>query len=373
MVDTHRLAEQLELLYASVLDISSLGTFNQRLAEATDSHITGVLIHDVTAGRAGISHIHGVNNTLMGELLTQLDLRDDPWMQKAMPQLASGRLLDSDDLLPRREALDSGFFNDYYRQLGIVQQVVSVGMYDGSNSVTLTMCHGDSERVYGEAELGLLRALTPHWINAYAIMRRIGHLESDVSTLEQALERSPVAMFMLGDDLRVQRVNAAAEHLLSTGVLKRAGGRLFKDGHGGIELQGLLHRALRGSSRLQEGDVEKVVLRGADGVPCLTLTAHRLVRWSPQEIGTLLVFVREVRRAPTSLQAAMQGLFGLTVAEARLALALYRHVDSSLAAKECGITSGSALSRLKTIYHKTGERSQASLVRLMAAVAAASG
>ncbi len=373
MATADRLGNLLEPLYASVLDVNALGTFNQRLAEATDSHITGVLIHDVAGGRGQVSHIHGVDNAHIASLLAEMDLRDDPWMKRVTPRLAIGRVLNTEDLLPRREAQNSGFYNNYYRKLGIVQQVASVGLYDGTNSVTLSLCHGDMARAYGEAELGLLRTLTPHWINAYAMLRRIGGLQQQVATLEQALERSPVAMFMLTDTLRICRTNAAAEGLLGAGLLGCEAGALVVNGRADIGLQALLQRALRGDSRLSDGDVEKLVVYDASDRPSLVVTAHRLPQWTAQEPGALLVFAREVKQASVSLEPTLQRLFGLTVAESRLALALYRHADAGAAAQECGITTGTALGRLKTVYDKTGERGQASLVRLVATVAAAGG
>jgi len=371
VADRDLLAELLQPLYASVLDPSQLDVFNRRLAEATDSHITGMLIHDVAGGRAHVSCIHGVDNVRMGELLSELDLRDDPWMRRVTPQLAIGRVLNTDDFVARSEAMCSGFHNAYYRQLGIVQQVASVGLYDGTNSVTLSLCHGNAKRMYGEAELGLLRALTPHWINAYAMLRRMGHLEQQVASLEQALDRSPVAMFMLKEDLRICRSNAAADRLLDAGVLRRESGMLVVNGRARAGLNALLQRALRGNSQLLGGDVEKLLLHDADERPCLVMTAHRLVEACAQEQGALLVFAREVKQASVALEPALRRLFGLTEAESRLALALYRHADTGAAARDCGITSGTALSRLKTIYDKTGERSQTSLVRLLAAVSMA--
>lgn len=361
----------LEPLYASVLDLSALDTFNQRLAEATDSHISGVLIHDVTGGRAQVSRIHGVDSARMGVLLAELDLRDDPWMQRVTPRLATGRVLGTEQVLARTEAVRSGFYDAYYRQLGIVEQAASVGLHDGTNSVTLSICHGQPQRFYGETELGLLRELTPHWINAYAMLRRMQHLEQRAATFEQALEQAPVAMFVLAHDLRLLRCNAAGDALLGRGVVRRAGGRLATRAGAPQGLHALLQRALRGGSRLQGGDVERLVLDDGDAQPALALTAHRLTEWSglPQQ-AALLVFVREIRQAPQALGSVLQALFDLTEAEARLALALYRHADIPLAAEACGITPGTAQGRLKVVYGKTRERGQVALVRLISTIAA---
>lgn len=369
MAESSRLGELLEPLYGAVLDPSALDVFNQRLAEITDSHITGVLIHDVAGGRGEISRIHGIDNRQMLRLLSEVDLREDPWMKRVTPQLATGRVLDSDAMLPRREALQSGFYDVYYRQLGIVQQVAAVGLYDGSSSVTLSMCHGDLRRAYGKQELGLLQTLTPHWINAYAMLRRMELLQQQVDTLEQALEQAPVAMFVLDEELRICNSNAAAESLLQRGVLKQRGGILLGGNEDADGVQELLQRALRLNSLVRGGDIEKRILRDTDNRTSLVLTAHRLMEWSQHQRGALLVFVRELGVAGASVGRTLQELFELTEAESRLALAMYQHVDVATAARACGITSGTAMGRLKTIYDKTEERGQANLVRLVAAVA----
>lgn len=370
MLDDAILDDLLEPLYGSVLDHAQLDAFNQRLARVTHSHITGVMIHDVMCGQAQVNRIHGVDPARIGAMLGDHDLRDDPWMQAATPLLATCRVLDSDDMVPRRVAQRSGFYHAYYRRLDIVQQVACVGLFDGSSSVTLSICHDDPARAYGDVEMDLLRRLTPHWVNAYAMIRRMRSLEQRAASLEQALDASPVAMFVLSRDLRILRTNAGGEQLLARGVLQRADARLVAPGAAAQPLHGLLQRAARGLGLRVQGDVERLLLRDDEDRPQQVLTAHPLAAVEKPGDAALLVFVREVGHAAGSLERAVQELFGLTAAEARLAAALYRHADLARAALECGVASTTAQTRLKVIFGKTGERSQAALVRLLSAVAA---
>ncbi|WP_372016949.1 helix-turn-helix transcriptional regulator [Pseudoxanthomonas sp. 10H] len=361
----------LESLYGSVLDHDQLDVFNRRLAQATDSHITGVMIHDVMFGRAEASRIHGVDMARLGAMLDGQDLRDDLWMQRATPQLETCRILDSEAMVERRVAQRSDFFNAYYRRLDIVQQIACVGLFDGANSVTLSICHGDPDRHYGPAEKRLLQRLTPHWVNAYAMMRRLQGLERRAGSLAQALDAAPVAMFALSRELRLSRTNAAGDQLLERGVLQRApDGRLAGHGAAARPLLDLLQRAVRGRGLLVGGDVERVVLRDGDDRAGLVVTAHPTAALAGDGAEALLVFVREVHRPAAALEPVLQALFGLTAGEARLAAAMHRHADAALAAQACGITPATAQSRLKLIYGKTGERSQSALGRLLSAVAA---
>ena len=64
-------------------------------------------------------------------------------------------------------------------------------------------------------------------------------------------------------------------------------------------------------------------------------------------------------------QLRLRGLFGLTRAQARLALLLFDGKSVKEAAADLGITEGSARQYLKQVFRKTGARRQADLVRIM--------
>ena len=64
----------------------------------------------------------------------------------------------------------------------------------------------------------------------------------------------------------------------------------------------------------------------------------------------------------------LRRMFDLTQAEAALALALRQHGQLGTAAAALGITPGSARTRLKVVFDKVGERSQAALLRVLDAV-----
>ena len=370
MLDADAFGTLLEPLYGAVLDPTCLDDFNRQLARVTRSHISGVLIHDVMGGQAAAHRVHGVDPAQLAAMLDDHDLRDDPWITHAVPMLSTGRVLDSDLTIPRRIATQHDFYQAYYRRLGIVQQMACVGLYDGASSVTFSICHDDPARSYGQAETDLLNRLAPHWVNAYAMMRRIGQLERRAASLQAVLDASPVAMFTLSRRLRLLRANASAECLLAEGVLLRKEGTLAAPGPAAPQLAALLQRALGGRSRLVQGDIERLLLRDGVDQPTRILTAHPLAAVENPGDAALLVFVREAGHASDSVGNALRDLFGLTAAEARLALALHRHADLSLAAQACAITPATAQTRLKVIFGKTGERGQPALVRLVATLAA---
>lgn len=369
MNDDHALARVLEPLYESILDPDRLDDFTLQLSQTTRSHLTGILGHDVACGRGSVARLHGADPVQVATELQSLDLHVDPWVSRATPHLATGRVFDTEDLLPIAKMRRTDAYNAYYRVFGVEQQVAAVGHYDGVNSMTLSICRDDRHRLFDDNELGLFKRVVPHWVNAYAIMRRLDLLQRRVDSLEMALDHSPMAMFTLSANRKLLRVNGAGEHLLGLGVLQRTGGgQLAAPGWQDAALQQLLARATLARPDGRGGDVEKLVVQ-APGIGAVAITAHPLAPPLLAGDAALLVFVQPTASAsPARLEQALQHLFGLTDAERRLAVAMLQHTDLALAAQACGIAVSTAQTRLKVVFDKTGERSQTALVRLLAAL-----
>ena len=378
MTQDRALASVLEPLYESILQPARLEAFGQELARLTASNITAILIHDVANGSGDAALIHGTDPMEMARRLAGHDLKYDPWITRVVPQLATGRVINSEDLMPREQMQRTDAFNHYYRQLDIGQQVASVAHYDGADSVTVSICRGVHAPLFGENELAVLRALTPHWVNAYAIHRRMGRLQRQVDSLETAVTRLPLATFLLDSRQRILRMSHAAEQLLSRGHLLRAESGRLASANDSVVLQQLLVDGSQqgtgkdGTRQRQQG---RMILHDRHGRAAMVVSVHPL----PAHLGTedlqgqaCLVYANAVGSEPgQNWKASLQALYRLTEAESSLAIALHQQADLALAAKACGITTASAQTRMKLIYDKTGERGQAALMRLLSAIAAA--
>ena len=368
MSDEHALARVLEPLYESILDPDRLDDFNVLLGQSTGSHITAILGHDVQCGRGSVARVSGADPRRVAVEMQSLNLHADPWISRATPHLATGRVFNTEDLLPNAQMRRTDVYNAYYRQFGVEQQVAAVGHYDGLNSITLSICRDDRHRLFNQDELGLFQRVVPHWVNAYAIMRRLNLLQQRVESLEAALDQSPMAMFTLSANRQLLRANAGGERLLGLGVLHRAAGQLSAPGWQDVALQQLFARATLARADGRAGDVEKLVLQ-VPGIGAVAITAHPLAPPLLTGEAALLVFAQPVAAAnPARLEHALQQLFGLTDAERRLAVALLQHADLALAAQACGVAASTAQTRLKVVFDKTGERSQPALIRLLGAL-----
>jgi DNA-binding CsgD family transcriptional regulator len=78
-----------------------------------------------------------------------------------------------------------------------------------------------------------------------------------------------------------------------------------------------------------------------------------------------IVFVTDPERTPLPSDHEIRALFGLTMAEARLARTLADGLSLETAASRLGVRVGTVRTRLKSIFEKTGCHRQADLVRLI--------
>jgi DNA-binding CsgD family transcriptional regulator len=112
------------------------------------------------------------------------------------------------------------------------------------------------------------------------------------------------------------------------------------------------------------------VMVARDGGPWLLIEAMPVTSASIEIFdGCLAILVVSDVTQPHFTDVALLGLvFGLTAAEARLALALSMGQDLDSAAAAFGVSRQTVRSQLKTIFAKTGWRRQAELVARVAHV-----
>lgn len=360
----------LEPLYAAILDPARLVDFSAALCAATGSHIGAVMAHDAGNAHGRLDLLVGADPGYMAAYEREF-AAENPWMQRTAHLMRPGIVMDSDDVLPRSQLHRTRYYNEYLRIGGIEQSLALCAQADAEGVVVATFSRPGGG-AYTGADLALVRQVAPHWSNAYAILRHLGVLQCQVQTLEAAVEASPLGMLMLDALGCVVRLNAAAEWLVAQGDALCIDQRHLNARVGAPAFRHLLHGAVAGTrvdgrARRSAG---RMLLRNPEGQGVLVADIHPL-GGDGLPGAAAVVFLQAVGTpAGSDVASVLRQLFGLTPSEAALACALLRHGDLALAAHECHVTTGTAQTRLKLVYDKTGVRGQVALMRLLAAVAA---
>lgn len=188
---------------------------------------------------------------------------------------------------------------------------------------------------------------------------------SPASLLADAVERWPVGVIVVDAGGGVLWLNRAARAIVSArdGLAVGAGELAALRGADDARLQTLLKRAAAqgfGSGLL--------AVARADGRAAYQLSIAGLP-WTAAEPSAgraaAIVLVTDPERQAGDLTAAVSRLYGLTPAEARLAMALARGMSPRAHAAACGVSPNTVNSQLKAIFHKTGVRRQTELMRLL--------
>jgi CheY-like chemotaxis protein len=181
-----------------------------------------------------------------------------------------------------------------------------------------------------------------------------------------ALDRVALGVFLLGSDRRVSFVNRAGRtmlaeadglHLSSEGMLRGsapADTRLLRDA-----VEGALGSAARGAGEAG------VALRRPSARRPLTALICPLAGGASQPM--VAIFVSDPERRPQLAPEVIAGLYGLTPAETRLAVALTRGQRLEEIAEEFGLSRSTLAYTLRNLFRKTETDRQADLVRLFLA------
>jgi len=254
---------------------------------------------------------------------------------------------------------------------------------DGRRSLILPMQLDDARRSYfilrAHPEGGplvvdceaLILSLQPFLERVSRHFLTIGNLVRRLSVMDDVLESGGVGVALVGADGGVILTNSVADAILrSNRGLKIARGRLSADSRDDqdvlaarikdcAEKQGpeVTHEAWLPLAILRDNEEHPITALVRPGPPFAPLTAP-LIR-------TAIVILRDPARRDFVQAAALERLFGLTPAEARLASLLANGLSVEDAAVQLGVTRNTVRTQLQAVFAKTRTRRQGDLIRLI--------
>jgi len=215
------------------------------------------------------------------------------------------------------------------------------------------------------AEAQRFDLLVPHIRRSLALAQRLDGLAGRARLAEHVLDRLDRAMVLLTANGRVVHVNAMADRLFESGRLQLRGNRLESDDPAeAAALRGLIAAVLDPASGA--GPVR--LLSGTAGPPLIASGCRLPERRpagvaAPQAVAAL--FLSPIGASPDDLGQVLPGLFGLSRAEARLAVALHDGFSLSEIAGQLQLSRETLRSQLRSVFDKTGTRRQGTLIRLL--------
>jgi len=292
-----------------------------------------------------------------------------PWSRKLM-RYGNGSVVDSNDIMTREEFAETEFFRNFLAPWGIDRMIAVLLDQRGGERLGL-MLPGPGDRDVERLKRGL-RVLAPHMQRAMRISDRIATLDLAAGAARAAADAAPFAIFSLDDQLNILAANSRAARYENSGFIRTAQDRFA-----------LTHPASqrRLLDLVKSPDPTGLAFQtiGTSGSECPVLVA-RITRQSAQQLGgvrpgaSLIVTLGSSPGETPVLEIdRVAQWFGLTPAEARLAVALAAGDTLRDYAALRAVSLNAVRFLLKGVFRKTGATSQAQLVALLARLPAPGG
>lgn len=297
--------------------------------------------------------------------------RLNPWMRNAHDKYRAGQVLHGEMLLSNEELVRTEFYNDFMRPQDLHYWAGPTLLRNDHVLGALLVSRSRSVGRFTDEELAFQRELTPHLQRGAALYRKFREIELSRSCLLEAIESFETGVILLDSRARVAAHNRAAAEVLENrdGLTLERGGTLGAiDRSSRAELARLIDNALQlsvGSGRNPAGTLS--IPRASGRRPFSVHVSP--VTIPPEERTADLPYACVLAVDPEKeLDAAKRKLsiiFGLTAAEATLAVLLSRGKSLAAAATEMGVSMNTIRTHLKRIFSKTDTNRQGELVAML--------
>jgi DNA-binding CsgD family transcriptional regulator/PAS domain-containing protein len=261
------------------------------------------------------------------------------------------------------------FFREWVEPQGMAYAAGSIVLREGGWDTQIFLQRGPQHPPFAREEMELFNRLVPHVQRAIQMRQRFAELQVGQDFLASGLNVLAMPTFLFDETSRVAHMNRSAEAMLEEhDSLSIEGGHLLTgDAAVTRKLNYELANAIR-ASRGNGSELNGVVLLPRIGrLPLMLMIAPLPVAGASAVCGAALLFAFNPESTPPITADMVRRLFGLSEAEAELAVALCSGKTLDEAAAARGTSINTIRSQLKSVFAKTGTKRQADLVSLLLA------
>ena len=364
MAEAEHIEAVIPILYDAALAPEQWAQALARAARVLAAGV-GTLTRRAIATGSGVSLGRGIDPPGADEFFAYFAPRSPLFRRVA--GLTRGAIATDQDLLPKAEFQRSEIYNEYFLKHEVNALIAMPLWRDDSEIICVHFARPPKAAEFDHADKARLGRLAPHLQRAFTLARRLGLSEARTECGLELFERTRQAVLVVDGDAHVHFANGAAEGLLGAadGLAAGPGGLRGAQVAGTRRLRAAIARAASGA------DSDAVLLERAAAPPLYALATP--LRGAHFWLGAggpyVLLTLSDPQRRPAPAPRLLSELFGLTSAEASVALLLQQGRDLNATAAALGITRNTVRTHLRAALAKTGCHRQAELVLCLSALA----
>jgi DNA-binding CsgD family transcriptional regulator/PAS domain-containing protein len=362
MISETELASVIAAIYEAGVDVDRWPDALGRVAAALGGNSAALLrLAGDPEGCWGVAHgVEGGYDQLYMEHYHAVNpLQARSWMAPA------GDVHSDAMIIPPSEFARTEFFEDFLVPQGIGGMLNAVLLTEDRRQTTVTL---HASRPIEDSQIALYRLITPHLQRAVELNIQLANADLSRAASAEVLDRLDQGILFVDDRARLIFANRAAEAILSAGDgLGQSDG--FVQGRS-LSDTAALHAAVadcvRSATRPQSGSY--VSLSRADGRAALSVRVSPTPGVFPAWLGArpaAILCVSDPERTVAPPMEELRNRFGLTRAQAALAIEILAGDGIQAAADRLSIGRATARTHLAQIFEKTGTQRQSELVRVL--------
>ena len=383
-----RFSELIGLIYEGATDPSRwTKDILPALSSYMQSPISWLFTTLHTPQTGGYLFNHGSNHDQL-ELYINKYQQHDVWIHAGLEQRVffEGNVVTGDEMVPRQQLLESKIYKELLSKDDDDGQMMGGIIFglDSTNSMPAVWVvrRGLSAPNYDHDDRAKMRLIMPHISRSLGVMQRLRSAELTLATTLAALDRLTHGLLLLDGSGSVAFVNRAAQRMLEDGDglhLRRhthtagLGDLIADDARNSRAIGDAISAALNCDPYDTPHFSNCVTVPRASGVASYTLQFSTLGDHSEFGAGSgafaAIVFITDGAQKAHIDPALLQSTYGLTPAEARVALTLLESNSAQEVADKLGTSPNTVNTQIKQIYTKLGVDTRTRFVKLLLGLA----
>ncbi len=352
-------------LYAGVLEDEPWEDFLETVRIRLDAMAVTLILDPPTADGPGyILNSGGARPVGTRTIYRERYFSSDPFVN-----LPEGRPVTISEFLPQ-EQFQSSEFNQLFLKPTGTRYILGVDFRaSGDMRARFRVSRSESSRDFGMEERAICTLLLPHLRQSVEIFAKLSRIASERMLYAGTLNQMAVGTIILDPHGRILDTDRIAEALLKQGdgVASRNGVFSLEDRGAGARLHEAI-RKIAAADRAGRSIVEAIRVERPSGkrdFGLIVKPAPHPAYLDDQHAAAIVVFISDPDRHTAMAPAALGKLFGLTPAEASLAVLLGDGLTLDEATHALGTARNTGRAHLRSIFAKTGVTRQTMLVRLI--------
>lgn len=353
------------LIYDSAEQPEMWPLFLRKVAEALRSSVASIANHDRVSLQGTLSVVHGADPETISDYDNKFGA-DNIYVKRASGRLLPGIVIHSGMLCTDQEVLRTAYYADFLRPHDWFYLAGGAVAMDDELASLFSVSRPRRKGQFNERDLALLRVLMPHLERASRIHQRLHTLKSGV----QALDSLSVGVLVVSASGKLRLANECARGILgqNDGLSLSRNSVLAATTLQNKRLTALITKAAEtGNGRGFHAGGNLSIQRPSGKRPyhLVVSPTHSKVLAASWEKPAAIIFVTDPEAHHQAPAQTLISLYGLTQAEAQVALILSQGKSLQQACDELTIQYTTARTHLRAIFGKLGVRRQSELVSLL--------